>query len=88
MKNDKPLHVLNTLALITFIEAEDGADRVQHILARYSTLIASVSLLEVSDLTIQERGQAEADVRYALLKRLWATMVWELDEPTVLIAAK
>ena len=88
MKNDKPLYMLDTSALMTFIEDEDGADRVQHILARYPTLIASVSLLEVSYLTIQERGQAEADVRYALLKRLGATILWELDEPTILIAAK
>ena len=68
--------MLGTSALMTFIEDKDGADRVQHALARYPTLIASVSLSKVSYLTIQERGQAEADVRYALLRRLGATIVW------------
>src|SRR5687768_9560421 len=50
-------------------------------------MICAVSLLEVRYITLQERTEAEADVRHVLLKRSGATLVWELDEPMVLKAA-
>ena len=36
----------------------------------------------------QERGRAEADRRYAWLKQLPIEIAWEMDEPTLLIAAR
>jgi predicted nucleic acid-binding protein len=83
----KPSYLLDTSALVTLLEDEAGADRVEHVLKQASTLICAVSLLELRYITLQVRTEAEADVRHALLKRSGATILWELDEPIVLKAA-
>jgi predicted nucleic acid-binding protein len=80
-------YFLDTSALLTLLEDEEGADRVEHVLRRAKALISAVSLVEVRYVTLRERGAAEADVRHALIKRSGAEIVWELDEPTVLRAA-
>lgn len=46
-----------------------------------------MALLEVHYISHQERGKAEADRRYALLKQLPCEIVWQNDEPTVLTVA-
>jgi predicted nucleic acid-binding protein len=38
--------------------------------------------------TRQERGQGEADRRYALLKKLPCEILWQVDEPTLLTASR
>jgi predicted nucleic acid-binding protein len=83
----KPSYLLDTSALLTLLEDEAGAERVEQVLKQTQTLICAVSLLEVRYLTLQERSEAEADVRHALLKRSGATILWELDEPLILRAA-
>lgn len=83
----KPV-LLDTSALLTLIEDEAGASRVEQVLRAGSAIIAWVSLLEVVYLTRQERGEQEAERRYALLKVLPVTLLWTLDEPTLLIAAR
>ena len=81
-------YLLDTSALLTLIEDEDGADRVAALLRLPSTIITWVSLLEVVYITRQERDAVEADQRYALLKALPATLLWPVDEPTLLTAAR
>ena len=81
-------YLLDTSALLTLLEDEAGADRIVQVLKQAPTLICAVSLLEVRYITLQERTEAEADVRHALLKRSGATIVWELDEPSLLKAAE
>ena len=81
-------YVLDTSALLTFIEDEDGAARVEELLKLPSTLVTWISLLEVSYITRQERDAAEADQRYALLKALPISLLWGVDEPTLLTAAR
>jgi predicted nucleic acid-binding protein len=83
----KASFLLDTSALLTLLEDEPGAERVQQVLQQAQTFICAVSLLEVCYITLQERTEAEADIRHALLKRSGATVLWELDEPTVLKAA-
>jgi predicted nucleic acid-binding protein len=83
----KPSYLLDTSALLTLLEDEAGADRVEYVFKQAQTFICSVSLLEVRYITLQERTEAEADVRHALLKRSGATVLWELDEPIVIKAA-
>lgn len=63
-------YLLDTSALLTLIEDEDGAIRVEELLRLPSTIITWVSLLEVTYITRQERDAAESDQRYALLKAL------------------
>jgi predicted nucleic acid-binding protein len=80
-------YLLDSSALLTLLEDEEGADRVQQVLYKAQSIICAVSLLEVRYITLREDGQAEADVRHALLRRSGAEIIWDLDEPTVLRAA-
>lgn len=79
-------YLLDTSALFAFIEEEPGADRVEEILNGSSVYIPWIALLEVYYITRRERGQAEADRRYALLRQLPGTILWELNEPALLTA--
>ena len=81
-------YLLDTSALLAFIENEDGAETVERVLRREKTLLPWPVLLEGYYITLRERGQAEADRRYALARQLGAVILWEMDEPTVLTAAR
>lgn len=59
-------YVLDTSALLALIESEEGADRVESLLRGEAVLLPCLTLLEVHYVTRQERGQGEADRRYAL----------------------
>ena len=80
--------MLDTSALLAFIEAEDGADRVREVLARDTASIPFAAILELRYITLRERGQAEADMRHALLKQTGAEIIWSVDEPVLLTAAR
>ncbi len=80
--------VLDTSALFTLIEEEEGADRVEEIVSTEEAYLPSLALLEVHYVTRQERGQGEADRRYALLKKLPCEILWHVDEPTLLTASR
>lgn len=80
--------LLDTSALLAFIEEEDGADRVESILRTEKTFLPCLALLEVHYITRQERGQGEADRRYALLKELPCEILWRFDEPVLLTASR
>lgn len=79
--------LLDTSALITLIEDEPGAARVEEVLRSHSSSITWISLLEVHYLTQRERGLAEAERRYALLKSLPVHLAWQTDEPILFTAA-
>ncbi|MGQ9682189.1 MAG: PIN domain-containing protein [Anaerolineae bacterium] len=81
-------YLLDTSAILTLIEDEDGAPRVEQVLREQDTFVAWTSLLEVYDITRRERGSAEAEQRYALLKALTVTLLWAVDEPTLLLAGR
>jgi predicted nucleic acid-binding protein len=73
---------------MAFIEDEEGADQVEEALAREDTLVPWPALLEVYYVTLREKGQAEANMRYALLRQLPVNIRWEMDEPTLLTAGE
>jgi predicted nucleic acid-binding protein len=81
-------YVLDTSALLALIEDEPGADRVAQVLAEELVLLPWTVLLEVHYVTRQRRGQAEADQRYAMVRQLPARILWEMNEPMVLTAAR
>jgi len=81
-------YLLDTSALLTLIEDETGAERVENVLTQGETLLPWLALLEAHYITLQERGQPEADHRYALMKQLPVTILWEADEPILLTAAR
>jgi predicted nucleic acid-binding protein len=82
------LYLLDTSALLTFIEDEDGSDRVEAILRGAGILLPWPVLMETYYITLQKKGRAEADRRYALIRQLKADILWEMDEPTLLTAAR
>jgi predicted nucleic acid-binding protein len=80
--------VLDTSALLSLIEGEQGADRVAAILRQETVWHPWLVLMETHYISLQERGRAEADVRYALLKQLPATILWEASESVLLTASR
>jgi predicted nucleic acid-binding protein len=81
------LFVLDTSALITFIEKEPGAERVRQVIREETIIIPWIVLLEVVYISERELGKLEAHTRYAMLKSLNARFLWEADESTLLTAA-
>jgi len=80
--------LLDTSALITLIEDEPGAERVKSLLLLETVLLPCTALLETYYITLQEQGADIAEERHALLKRLPATILWEIEEPALLAAAR
>jgi len=78
--------VLDSSALLTLIEDEAGANRVEDVLRRHRALLPWVALMEVYYITKREQGQLEADRRHTLIKQMSAEILWDADEPTVLLA--
>jgi predicted nucleic acid-binding protein len=81
-------YLLDTSALLTFIEDEPGSDRVEEVLKDAAILLPWPVLMETNYITLQEKGRAEADRRYALLRQLRAEILWAMDEPILLTAAR
>jgi len=79
--------LLDTSAILAFIEDEAGADRVEEALRREDIIIPWPVFLEIHCVSLQEEGPAEADKRYALVKQLKAEFLWDTDEATMLTAA-
>ena len=82
------LYLLDTSALFTLMEDESGADRVQTVLLEGLAYLPWPVLLETYYITERKQGRTEADRRYALIKQLPATLLWDMDEPTLLTAAR
>jgi predicted nucleic acid-binding protein len=62
------LYLLDTSALLTFIEDGPGSDRVEEALKDAAILLPWPVLMETCYITLQEMGRAEADRRYALIR--------------------
>jgi predicted nucleic acid-binding protein len=74
--------------MLTLIEDEPGASRVEELLREEETFLPWLALLEVHYISRQEQGQSEADRRYALMKQLPSKILWDMDEPTLLAASR
>ena len=81
-------YLLDTSALLTLIEDEPGADRVKEIFRREQVFLPWVALMEVYYMTLQERGQQEAETRFAMLRHSSAEITWNMDEATIIRAGK
>jgi len=81
-------YLLDTSALLSFIEDEPGADCVEAALKQPKTLVPWPVLLEAHYITLREKGEAEAYRRTALVKRLDVKILWDMDESTLLAAAR
>lgn len=88
MTENADLVVLDTSAILTLIEDEDGADRVEALIRSGRAVIPWVVLLETHYVSLQEHDRGEADRRYALLVESGVRVLWAIDEPTLLTASE
>ncbi len=82
MKTD--LFLLDTSAVLTLMDGEEGADLVEDILRTKDILLPALVLLETYYKSIQYRGMETAELRYATLKSVRAKHVSDLTEPVLL----
>ena len=80
-------YVLDTSALLTLIEDEPGAGRVEEVLRNRPCLIPWLALLEVHYITQQGRGIDEAERRLVLLEHSPAEILWQADASVLRAAA-
>ncbi len=81
-------YLLDTSALLSFIEDEAGADVVERALEQPTTLLPWPVLLEAHYITFREKGETEAYRRTALVRQLAIEILWGMDESTLLTAAR
>jgi predicted nucleic acid-binding protein len=81
-------YLLDTSAILAFMEDEDGAERVEEILKQEQAIIPFPVFLEAYYISLQERSEAIADRRYAMMRQLPVTEIWTTNEPTLLTAAR
>lgn len=77
-------YILDTSAILTFVEDEDGSDVVNELLVKAEKgeiriCLAFVSITEVFYITLQERDEAEAQRRIELIQSL-AIQIEESNE--------
>ncbi len=85
---NKPLFLLDTSAWLTYMEDEEGADRIEEILRTGRILLPFIVLLELYYISYREKGEDVANQRYALVKSLNVEILWYFDEPVLLTAGK
>jgi len=81
------LYLLDTSAIIAYLEAEDGGIRVRELLGSEKTLLPFVVVLEVHYVTTRRKGSAGALERLTALKSLPSTWLHTVDEATLLAAS-
>ena len=86
MKTPDPF-VVDTSAVMTLLEDEPGADRVEQVLRTKAVFLPWTVLMEVAYISQQEHSRRVAEYRLAALKTMGATILWEMDEATLAIAA-
>ncbi len=75
MKKDRNIFVLDTSAILTFIEVEEGTEEIEGLLIKaekgeINIFVVFISLLEVFYITMQEKGEDEALRRVKLIQSL------------------
>lgn len=87
-EKNKERYLLDSSALLTFLEDEEGADKIEYILRNEKHICPFIVLLEVYYITLRNKGIEMADKRYSLLKNLNSEFLWQIDEPTLMTAGK
>ena len=82
----KTLYLLDTSAILSFLEDEKGAERVEEILTEGNFIIPFVVYLEVYYISVREKGEEIGERRYAMLKKLGGEYIDCVTE-TVLLKA-
>ena len=92
MNEDKVIYVLDTSALLTYIEDEEGSEDVENLLMdaekeKVKIYLAFISITEIFYITTREKGASEALKRIELINSL-AVQVKESDEEFNISAGK
>ncbi|MDL1910269.1 type II toxin-antitoxin system VapC family toxin [Chloroflexi bacterium CFX6] len=70
------------------MESEEGDERVKFILKNENVSIPWIALAELFYVTTREKGEETAELRYAMLKRSGAQILWGSDEGVLLSAGR
>lgn len=81
-------YLLDTSALIAFMEKEVGDERVKFMLINESVFIPWPALAELFYITYREKSEEAAEFRYAMLKRSNAQFIWLADEALIFSVGK
>ena len=84
----KTPYLFDTSAILTLLEDEEGAQRVETLLRREEVLFPFLALLETYYITLQGQTEDLADQRYALLKQLPKAILWNVDDPPLQTAGR
>lgn len=92
MKEEDKIYVLDTSALLTYIEDEDGAEYVENLLVAAEKgevviYITFISLTEIFYITAREQSESEALNRIKLVQSL-AVRIYESEENLNITAGK
>jgi len=84
--------VLNSYALIGYLENESFSDQIQHALTQakndaFRLYFHSIHMGEVYYITLREQGQDLADLAYSRIKALPIKLIDRIDEELLLKAA-
>jgi len=77
-------YLLDTSALLAYMEKEAGDERVKSILKNEKVFIPWTALAELFYITCRESGETVAEFRYAMLKRTGAHLIWQADESVLI----
>lgn len=85
---ENDLYLLDTSAVLTLIEDERGADRVEDLLRHATVLLPFVAGLETYCITLWERGEDEADRRLFLLRQLPVRWLDAVNDAVLVMAGR
>lgn len=85
--------VLDSYALIGYLENESFSDQIQHVLSQAKSgasrlYFHAIHLGEVYYITLREQGQGLADLAYSRIKGLPVKLIDRIDEELLLAAAR
>lgn len=87
-EQENRLYLLDTSAILTLIEDEPGADRVDELLRTREVLLPFVAGLETYYITLREAGAGEADQRLFLLRQLPVRWLDRVDDAVIVAAGR
>jgi predicted nucleic acid-binding protein len=82
------LYLLDTSAVLTLIEDEPGADRVEELLRTGTVLLPFIAGLETYYITLREAGADEAERRLFLLRQLPVRWLDTVDDAIIVTAGR
>ncbi len=82
------LYLLDTSAILTLIEDEPGASRVDELLRTRRSLLPFVAGLETYYITLREAGAGEAERRLFLLRQLPVRWLDTVDDAILVTAGR